>query len=45
MCYFPIREWSFIGAAPDNFFLARKRRSTVKLDFRTMSTVRGVPLQ
>jgi hypothetical protein len=44
MCYFPIREWFFIGTAPDKFFLARKRRITVKLDFR-MELHRGVPLQ
>src|ERR1035437_8464049 len=37
-CYVPIRERPYIVAHPDSFFLARKRRITVKLDFRFCSS-------
>ena len=40
-CYVPVRERLYIGADPDKFFLARKCRITVKLDFRINRLYQG----
>jgi hypothetical protein len=41
ICYVPVRERPNIGAHPDKFFLARKRRITMKLDFRINRLYQG----